>query len=577
MARLFSALRKRSLHIPSLHIRSLRVQVFLWTIAPLTILLILFSLTGIGTHQASMRQLAGEENKRLLAVMAQALASQVESKTASMQAAAELLGHDYGDAAMRNAHLQTASRVLAGSDLVLLDANGAVLGAAPTVPAWLQNLNTELLPVAPLAAASALTVTQAPGETPGEALVLWRVAVPGQPAWLLAGEPVAALVQSSGLKLDEAAHAGVLVLVDHAGRILYQLGDDSGVQALAASAARYGDQAVFERVGGEEYAITAAGVPQVDWRLILREPWHGLSTPPILLEQLTPFVVLIAVVISFLTLLFGLLFVVRPLRLLSDRMRRIGEGDFAAAGVKVGGVDEIEELRQAVDQMAQQIQGYQAGLQSYLHAVTRAQEEERARLARELHDETIQTLTALDHKVQKSQRALEQEPAQLPQNLAELHRMVAGATAEVRRFSRALRPLYLEDLGLAPALELLAKESGAGFTLGGAPRRIAPEVELALYRIAQESLSNARRHAQATQVEVTLVFGPHHVRLTISDDGRGFDLPADLSALARSGHFGLMSMQERAQLVGAHLSLETAPEQGTSVTVTVTAATVSAG
>jgi signal transduction histidine kinase len=78
-------------------------------------------------------------------------------------------------------------------------------------------------------------------------------------------------------------------------------------------------------------------------------------------------------------------------------------------------------------------------------------------------------------------------------------------------------------------------------------------------------------------VEVTLVFGPHQVRLTISDDGRGFDLPADLSVLARSGHFGLMSMQERAQLVGAHLSLETAPEQGTSVTVTVTAATVSAG
>jgi signal transduction histidine kinase len=283
-------------------------------------------------------------------------------------------------------------------------------------------------------------------------------------------------------------------------------------------------------------------------------------------------VVLIAVVISFLTLLFGLLFVVRPLRLLSDHTRRIGQGDFAAAAAPVGGVDEIEQLRRAVDQMAQQIQGYQAGLHSYLHAVTRAQEEERSRLARELHDETIQTLTALDHKVQKLQRTLEQEPAVLPQKLGpsidELHRMVAGAAAEVRRFSRALRPLYLEDLGLAPALELLAKESGAGFTLGGAPRRVAPDVELALYRIAQESLSNARRHAEATQVEVTLVFGPRQVRLTVSDDGRGFDLPADLSSLARSGHFGLMSMQERAQLAGAQLEVETAPDQGTSIAAT---------
>ncbi len=244
---------------------------------------------------------------------------------------------------------------------------------------------------------------------------------------------------------------------------------------------------------------------------------------------------LIAVAVSFLTLLFGLLFVVRPLRLLSDRTRRIGQGDFTAASAAVGGVDEIEDLRKAVDQMAQQIQGYQAGLQSYLHAVTRAQEEERARLARELHDETIQTLTALDHKVQKLQRTLEREPAPIRKSLEDLHEMAAGATAEVRRFSRALRPLYLEDLGLAPALELLAKESSAGFTLVGAPRRVRPDIELALYRIGQESLSNARRHAQATQVEVTLAFAPSEVRLTISDDGMGFQLPTDLSAQPAAG------------------------------------------
>ena len=146
-----------------------------------------------------------------------------------------------------------------------------------------------------------------------------------------------------------------------------------------------------------------------------------------------------------------------------------------------------------------------------------------ARLARELHDETIQTLTALDHKLQKLQRTLEREPEPIRHSLDELHNMVAGATAEVRRFSRALRPLYLEDLGLAPALELLAKESSVGFTLVGSPRRIKPDLELALYRIAQESLSNARRHAQATQVEVTLVFAPSQVRLTVSDDGVGFE------------------------------------------------------
>jgi signal transduction histidine kinase len=219
--------------------------------------------------------------------------------------------------------------------------------------------------------------------------------------------------------------------------------------------------------------------------------------------------------------------------------------------------------------MAHQLQAYQAGLQSYLHAVTRAQEEERARLARELHDETIQTLTALDHKLQKVQRSLEHEPPPVRKSLDELHQMVANATAEVRRFSRALRPLYLEDLGLVPALELLAKESAAGFTLVGTPRRIVPDVELALFRIAQESLSNARRHAGAEQIEVTLAFGPRQVRLTVSDDGVGFRLPSDVAALARSGHFGLMSMQERAQLIGASLAIDTAPEQGVAIAVTV--------
>lgn len=553
MARLFSALR----------LRSLRVQVFLWTIAPLTILLILFSLTGVGAHQSSMRQLAGEENTRLLQVMANAVATQVESKTTSMQAAAELLGHDYGDTAMRSSHLEVASRVLAGSDLVLLDSFGNVLDAAPKPPTWLGNVPPAALLPMETRATTSLTVTH----VLDGATALWRVPVPDQEAWLVAGEPITTLVQGSGLLLHQPAHDGALVLADDKGRLLYHTGA-APAGALAASKLTGGDSgATFEWVDGREYAIAFAAVPGTNWRLLLREPWHGLTTPPILLEQWTPFVLLIAVGVSFLTLLFGLIFVVRPLRLLSDRTRRIGQGDFAAANTPVGGVDEIEDLRLSVDQMAQQIQGYQAGLQSYLHAVTQAQEEERSRLARELHDDTIQTLTALDHKLQKLQRMLEREPAPIRQSLDDLHNMVAGATAEVRRFSRALRPLYLEDLGLAPALELLASESGVGFTLVGTPRRVKPDLELALYRIAQESLSNARRHAQATQVEVTLVFTPNQVRLTVSDDGVGFTLPDDISSLARSGHFGLMGMQERAQLVGAQVDVDTAPDQGVAITV----------
>jgi signal transduction histidine kinase len=555
--------------LASLHPRSLRVQVFLWTIAPLTILLILFSLTGIGTHQASMRELAGQENMRLLKVMSAAIGSQLTSQTTSVKAAAELLGHDFADVAMRNSHVDTASRVLAGSSLALFDAEGSVLVAAPTLPAEIQETALAAL-VGSEPASSDMTSNPVMTVTVADdsAYVLWRMAVPGQLAWLMAGEPISGLVASGGLFMESTMHGSSFALVDRSGRVLYQMGEYPDAFALAAAAASASGN-FFERQDGVEYAVTYADVPGAPWRLLWREPWHGLSTPPILLEQWTPLVLLISVIVSFLTLLFGLLFVVRPLRALSDRARRIGQGEFAAASERVGGVDEIEELRQAVDQMAQQLQAYQAGLQSYLHAVTRAQEEERARLARELHDETIQTLTALDHKLQKVQRSMEQEPQPVRASLDELHQMVANATAEVRRFSRALRPLYLEDLGLVPALELLAKEAAAGFTLVGSPRRIQADVELALFRIAQESLSNARRHAGAEQIEVTLAFAPSQVRLIVSDDGVGFHLPSDISALARSGHFGLMSMQERTQLIGASLAIDTAPEQGVAITITV--------
>ncbi|MCB0057033.1 MAG: hypothetical protein KDE45_08410, partial [Caldilineaceae bacterium] len=123
--------------------------------------------------------------------------------------------------------------------------------------------------------------------------------------------------------------------------------------------------------------------------------------------------------------------------------------------------------------------------------------------------------------------------------------------------------------GLAPALELLSTEFAAGFTLLGEPRRLAPEVELALYRIAQESLNNARRHASATQVEVTLTFQPEQSKLTICDDGVGFEPALTSADFTRGGHFGLMGMRERAQLVGANLQIATLPGQGVAVSVTV--------
>ena len=282
-----------------------------------------------------------------------------------------------------------------------------------------------------------------------------------------------------------------------------------------------------------------------------------------------PFILLSATVVSLLTLFFGLRYLVAPLRRLRERAERIGRGDFQAASAPVGGLKEIEELREALDHMARQVAAYQTSLQVYLKLLTRAQEEERARLARELHDGTVQSLIALAQRLQMVQRELGRDPEQAARRLSALRKMVNEAIEDVRRFTRALRPLYLEELGLIPALEMLARESQAHFHVEGRPVRLPKEVELAFFRIAQEALSNVQRHAQAQHVALRLIFEEDRVRLIVQDDGRGFQPPEDPGLLVQEGHLGLMNMQERAQIVGGRLTIRSRPGQGTRVEVVI--------
>ena len=143
----------------------------------------------------------------------------------------------------------------------------------------------------------------------------------------------------------------------------------------------------------------------------------------------------------------------------------------------------------------------------------------------------------------------------------------------LRRLARDLRPIYLEELGLASALRMLAQETGSAldipiaFRVTGTEQRLSTETELALYRIAQEGLSNVIQHANASQATVHLDFASETVTLTITDDGRGFDVPGSPAEMAPEGHYGLLGMQERAELIGARLKIKSAPGQGTKLDV----------
>jgi signal transduction histidine kinase len=328
----------------------------------------------------------------------------------------------------------------------------------------------------------------------------------------------------------------------------------------------------YVRAGEAEHVVAFSPVLPVNWALVIEEPWAALDDPLLRTTRAGLLLLTPVLLITLLALGFGVNQIVRPLQMLRDRATALAWGNFEAIEEPVGGIDEIGRLQQELIHMANKVRMAQQGLRSYLGAVTAGQEEERRRLARELHDDTIQALIALNQRVQLAQLAANQPATGL---LEEMQAMTTQLIADLRRFTHALRPTYLEDLGLTPALEMLAKDTSEAiaipvtFELVGPAGRLAPEVELAFYRMTQEALSNVARHAAASQAAVRLAFAPEQVSLEISDDGRGFAVPESPAEMVPAGHFGLLGLQERAELIGARLEISSRPGTGTRLTVTL--------
>lgn len=198
-----------------------------------------------------------------------------------------------------------------------------------------------------------------------------------------------------------------------------------------------------------------------------------------------------------------------------------------------------------------------------------AREAEQRRIARELHDELAQTLATLKNDLEWLIDHVPQDDAQLARKIAAMHGLARGAVAATRRIASDLRPLMLDDLGFAAAMQWLVQNfrqrHGIGCTLHVAPpeQNLAEPYATAVFRIAQEALANVARHAAASQVEVELVCGDDAIALTIRDDGAGFD-PGDPR---KPGSFGLVGLRERAYLVGGTLRIDTARGKGTTIDV----------
>jgi signal transduction histidine kinase len=222
--------------------------------------------------------------------------------------------------------------------------------------------------------------------------------------------------------------------------------------------------------------------------------------------------------------------------------------------------------------MVSRLEEQQQSLRSYAVEMLKAQEEERLRLSRDLHDGAVQDLVALSQRLELYRDAAEHSVPAAEERLQEVQALAEKSVVELRRMSNNLRPSVLEDLGLVPALQYLIRELGehlpeakANFEVVGEEERLKPEVELAIFRIAQEALSNVRKHApSAGRVSMALVFDDLEVTLVVEDNGPGFNM-APSPAMLQQGHLGLTGMEERTRLLGGTLDIETAIGKGTTV------------
>lgn len=210
-------------------------------------------------------------------------------------------------------------------------------------------------------------------------------------------------------------------------------------------------------------------------------------------------------------------------------------------------------------------------LHYYLQQVTRAQEEERKRIARELHDETLQNLIAMSRQLDKitSSEALWKESIE---EVRHFKKQLEAAIQELRRFTHDLRPSVLDDLGLLPALQLLVDDLekqgiATSFNVFGEARRFSDEAEVTLFRIAQEAMRNIWRHAQASAAELFIEFSNGKVGVSIGDDGNGFTLPPRPGDLASSGKLGLAGIDERVRSLGGNLTLNSNLGRGTRIDI----------
>ncbi|MBN1160940.1 MAG: PAS domain S-box protein [Dehalococcoidales bacterium] len=214
-------------------------------------------------------------------------------------------------------------------------------------------------------------------------------------------------------------------------------------------------------------------------------------------------------------------------------------------------------------------------VRAYLQQITRTQEEERKRIARDLHDDVSPDIIILIQKLDNLVSAQRMKLATLRDNLEDVREQAVNALESLRATAQGLRPRIIDDLGLVAALEWIAEglerdqKIQANVETKNMEAPLSPEAQILLFRIAQEALNNTRKHAKASKVNIRLESKDDNVLMTVTDNGQGFEAPGKIEGMVSAGRLGLMGMHERARLLNGTLQINSAPGKGTEILVNI--------
>ena len=323
---------------------------------------------------------------------------------------------------------------------------------------------------------------------------------------------------------------------------------------------------------------TKLNVPDVNWVLVTEMGTAEAFEPVRQLRLRILLWGLVIAVVFFAAAWWLARSVTEPVLALAKGARRLGSGDFSVQ-IPVWSNDEIGQLAESFNQMSEDLRATTVSrdslddanqkLRELTDRLLESHEDERKRLARELHDDITQRMASIAIEAGRLKQAPGNDEAQWRAGVERLRQQMAQLSDDIHGLSRRLHPSTLDDLGLAAAVE---GECRSFFERGGPPvdvrvegdlSRVAEPVQLALYRVAQESLRNIARHADASEVKLRLRSADRFVELEIVDDGRGFDR----SASGWHAGLGLASMNERIRLLGGSMAVESEVGKGTRIRV----------